>query len=133
MGEHARDGVLDLERAALNLDGAQLEASGQISETFNEVAVRLDGLELDTIRNFAPIPVDASAAISIQAAIGGSFAAPIVTGDAIVDRVVLNSRPIESVTSRFDYTDQTFSFATTGPDWLDVRASAPLPLSRRNS
>jgi len=124
-----RSGRGSISSGALNLDGAQLEASGQISETFNEVAVRLDNLQLDTIRNFAPIPLDVTAAISLQAAIGGSFAAPIATGDATVADLVLNSRPIEPITSRFDYADRTFSFATTGPDWLDVRASAPLPLT----
>ena len=128
-----RSGILDLQQANLNLDGAELGASGQFAVfpdvESSDLVVRLNGLQLDTIRNFAPIPVDATAAISLQAAIGGSLERPTATGDAIVDDIVLNSRPIDAITSRFDYRDETFNVATTGPDWLDVRATGPLPLT----
>jgi hypothetical protein len=115
------------------VDDAQLTASGTLSETGQDVSVNLDRLQLDTIRRFVPIPVDAAATISLQAAIGGNRPQPTVTGETIVENIVLNSRPIEPITSRFDYADTTFTVATTSPDWLDIRAQTPIPLTPDNN
>lgn len=127
------DGLLRLTDLNVMLDDAQLSASGTLSETGQDVVVNLDRLQLDTIRRFVPLPLDAAATISLQAAIGGNLQQPTLTGTTIVENIVLNSRPIEPITSRFDYADTTFAFATTTPDWLDIRAQTPIPLTPDNN
>ncbi|TAF52445.1 MAG: DUF748 domain-containing protein [Oscillatoriales cyanobacterium] len=127
------DGQVELNQLNVRVDDAQLTASGTLSETSQDVTVNLDRLQLDTIRRFVPLPLDAAATISLQAKIGGNLQQPTVTGETIVDNIVLNSRPIDPITSRFDYADTTFAFATTSPDWLDIRAQAPLPLTPENN
>ena len=127
------DRSLNLTQAEVAIDDAQLTATGTLSETAQDFEVSLDRLQLDTIRRFAPIPLDISGALSLQAAIGGNLKQPTVSGHTILDDIVLNSRPIEPITSRFDYADTTFAFATTSPDWLDLRAEAPLPLTPDNN
>ena len=127
------DGLVRLTDFNVLIDDAQLAASGTLSETSQDVIVKLDRLQLDTIRRFVPLPVDAAATISLQAAIGGNLQQPTITGETNVENIVLNSRPIDPITSRFDYADATFAFATTSPDWLDIRAQTPIPLTPDNN
>ncbi|NJN62500.1 MAG: hypothetical protein HC795_14130, partial [Coleofasciculaceae cyanobacterium RL_1_1] len=127
------DGLVRLTDFNVLIDDAQLTASGTLAETGQDVIVNLDRLQLDTIRRFVPLPLDAAATISLQAAIGGTRPQPTITGETIVENIVLNSRPIDPITSRFDYADATFAFATTSPDWLDIRAQTPIPLTPDNN
>ncbi|MEM1366700.1 MAG: translocation/assembly module TamB domain-containing protein [Cyanobacteria bacterium P01_H01_bin.15] len=118
-----RDGVIQVQDAqlALNdfvLDQMTVDAKFSVSQ-----------FPLDFIQNFVTLPIDVDGSINVAGELGGLLFNPKVDGTFAFEEGVINGQDIgDSITATFSLQNWLAKAETTGPDYIQLDASLPVPV-----
>jgi|GEM_PF-5767686 len=120
--------VVQVEPAFIQLGETVLSLAAQVSPTTTTGEFKVQDLTLDLLENFVKLPLDAKGTINVTGTLEGSPQNPVVQGDIAVQNVALNGKLLENdIKSTFNYSNEKLDFATTEPEYIDIKANVPLP------
>ncbi|MGK7903802.1 MAG: DUF748 domain-containing protein [Hormoscilla sp.] len=110
-------------------------AQGSLKESGQKLGgfLKIEKLSLDTVGNFAEIPIDIKGNLNATATLSGSMAKPQVGGTLSFADVSIDDRPLDEIQGKFAYDDNRLNFNTTQPSYLQVQASVPFPIVPGNN
>ncbi len=129
------DGVVRLQPLRVNLDGALLAFSGQLSQEQLSGQARIEAFPVALIKPFVPdLPVEVTGNLNGLVTLAGSLKNPTAIGEiALVDGSV-NQQSIQTAQLSFNYNNARLNFGSnisvtgTGTEPVDIVGSIPLSL-----
>ena len=124
-----QDGQLQLDPASINIQGAQLAASGSVSLAEADLAWEVKDLSFDTVGNFVTIPGDIAGEVQAAGTITGSPLNPKLLGQYQLTNVAVNANLLgETIGGQIAYENALLTLQVSEPNSIKLKATAPFPI-----
>ncbi|RMH75058.1 MAG: DUF748 domain-containing protein [Cyanobacteria bacterium J007] len=121
------NGAVTVQPMRLEFSGTVVSFVGQLQPQTLSGQFRLENLALDTIRNFAEIPLDVHGNLNASAQLSGTVENPQVRGEVSFSEGTLNGEALERLLASFSLSDKRARLATVEPSFMSLQASLPVP------
>ncbi|MGK7952218.1 MAG: translocation/assembly module TamB domain-containing protein [Xenococcaceae cyanobacterium] len=118
-----------LDTATIQVEDTVLSLDGQLSANQQNANYQVENLTLNTIEKFTTFPVEVTGTIDTSGTITGTLSQPNITGQISFTDGTFNNQDLPlTIAGNYDYRDNLFTFNTSEPSYIQVKATVPYPI-----